>query len=162
VTEIGRSLRGIEHARGRRLIDLLRERFIATGDLEDGLLRAVFGRERLLFEPGDRRGSDPRHGTHGIDRPEDESLREVFASFGVHLVARHELALHEVELRGPRRSEGALIVRELDVEVLALVVDGKREPDAIRRLIERDVDATDALAASGLLNVPDLGHSLVG
>ena len=44
---------------------------------------------------------------------------------------------------------------------MSSVVSDTREPDALRRLLERHVDAADALAAAGELPVRDRGHHAI-
>jgi hypothetical protein len=160
VAEIRRGLRGVEDARRRRRASRTfrgaRERLFSPRQTEDELLRAVARGEHLLLEPRDRLGA--RDDADSVDRPVDEALREVASGLGAHLLAGHELALHEIEASGPRRRHRAIVVGELDRERR---IGCEREAHASRGLLEGDVDARDAVAASRLLEVRDVRHGAV-
>ena len=70
---------------------------------------------------------------------------------------RHELVLVELEPRRARGVHRAIVVGQRDVERLVR----HREPDALRGLLERHVDASDAVSAPGELPVGDRRHQAI-
>src|SRR5262249_46156359 len=115
----------------------------------------VAQREDAFLEPCDRRGADPRNGTHGVDGPVNELLGRSRGNFDLEITrARAERGYVRVVVaarfdRGEieRRAFDAFVALGIDLQRAAF----ERQADATRGRVERGVDATNAGAVARLL-----------
>ena len=139
-------------------------RVVAVGvavEAEGELLHLV-ARPEATFSSSQAMGAGPIHGTARTvsTAPEDEALRQVPRRLGVEPGGvAGEIGAIEIE-RGLLHRAGV----ELDgqrVCRVATVGRRQRQTDRARRLVERDVDARDAISAPRLLQVRQVPHGAI-